>query len=1015
MGKILQAMTRYKPDQHAGVLPNIGIVSPSNAKEWIYKRSLGMCSMASAKSFLFFFCIAFFSINSVYAIEVDPGQDSTYCSGSTITLGGNPTASGGFPPYEYEWDAPSGISLSANDVANPTFSTAYGYGPAELTFTVKVTDSEGFTCEESVEISIVKLNTIEFSAQFLEPGGNTVTASIPDLPAGANVIWSIVDGENPADASIDDETGVITSHPTNTGVILIKAVLEGSEFDCEVTQELCVDVKPCCEVESSRQFGPILVTFGGNENITTDEQDAEGYCIYSGIEAKIDLSVLGQYNETFALENVTLGWAEKTEAGNLVYKNVTISWSDNEGIELANIADYITVKIIAASLTVNANGHLSGSLTFKSDLIQEVELMAGALFILPTMNGTFTYNFQAANSFEGTFDFSGIEDINMELRKAGQVLATLNSPLLTTDGNLENAELTLNTSVAEVQYTSNAFTIKLTDLSLNINYNIFNNTVENYNSGTVAFEVKDIEHVQGDFSFSLSYSSVGGGQFTGQGSMEDASAFGCTFEGGLSIVFTKDFELISISLVNVSAKHEKFNQSFTNVNVVVEQGALKSFTAEEVDLRYSGGIMFNFADIQFASQSQNALLLMNAKVVLPGVEMNLESFSIASSGVISVGKITANINKKPLTMTLIIEFNESEANSYFSGSFDANFLGGAQISGSVLVGVNFDGSNVFNYGHFEVSITVSGGIPIGQTGLKISGGNIEFGYNWEAQLGGTGSPSFGSVTIGIGITIADLANMASMNTSVTFVWGPTTSFILSATINVTAFAPHYVTAAMDVQYNMTQNTMAGTTGAQVKVPPSTGNALDLSGQFMFDITSNDWKFMKTPGTPMGGTIFSEVTVTVNNFDFKGKFIQNPLNTINGTINANVNYSKQWSYTYPTGFDWTTCGTAVTTGVGIPTVGAGGELNLNLSGNVNVNYNSTQLVGSAGISASASGTLYVLWPTLWCGNNSDPVSSYSVSVSGDLNLTMGATNSTLEGNIKITYSSHEIDATVNLTL
>lgn len=60
-------------------------------------------------------------------VRIDAGTDTIICSGSTLTLGGDPTLSGDAPFLEYEWSPLSGLSCSncENPVAAPDRTTEY--------------------------------------------------------------------------------------------------------------------------------------------------------------------------------------------------------------------------------------------------------------------------------------------------------------------------------------------------------------------------------------------------------------------------------------------------------------------------------------------------------------------------------------------------------------------------------------------------------------------------------------------------------------------------------------------------------------------------------------------------------------------------------------------------------------------------------------------------------------------------------------------------------------------------
>ncbi|HOY30816.1 MAG TPA: T9SS type A sorting domain-containing protein [Bacteroidales bacterium] len=71
---------------------------------------------------------------------VDAGNDQSVCANQTITIGGNPTASGGSGTYTYIWTPSSYLNNST--VANPlcTPVTAAPTGPTTITYTVTVND-----------------------------------------------------------------------------------------------------------------------------------------------------------------------------------------------------------------------------------------------------------------------------------------------------------------------------------------------------------------------------------------------------------------------------------------------------------------------------------------------------------------------------------------------------------------------------------------------------------------------------------------------------------------------------------------------------------------------------------------------------------------------------------------------------------------------------------------------------------------------------------------------------------
>jgi hypothetical protein len=117
---------------------------------------------------------------------VDPGAAQAICLSASATLGGAPTATGGTPPYSYQWSAvPADPSLSCSSgpaCANPSATPAQ-----DTTYTVTVNDQNG--CAASRDVAV----TVNVPAP--PPGvGNTLLAArallaVPPDPAGMSLEW----------------------------------------------------------------------------------------------------------------------------------------------------------------------------------------------------------------------------------------------------------------------------------------------------------------------------------------------------------------------------------------------------------------------------------------------------------------------------------------------------------------------------------------------------------------------------------------------------------------------------------------------------------------------------------------------------------------------------------------------------------------------------------------------------------------------------------------------------------
>ena len=88
-------------------------------------------------------------------LTANAGHDTTICVGDTVILGGNPTATGGTPPYTYNW-GPS-ASISSVTISNPYTTTN-----VTTTYTVTVTDNLNNTATASITVTVNPLPQLDF-------------------------------------------------------------------------------------------------------------------------------------------------------------------------------------------------------------------------------------------------------------------------------------------------------------------------------------------------------------------------------------------------------------------------------------------------------------------------------------------------------------------------------------------------------------------------------------------------------------------------------------------------------------------------------------------------------------------------------------------------------------------------------------------------------------------------------------------------------------------------------------
>lgn len=163
---------------------------------------------------------------------VDAGTASTLCAGSTDTLGGNPSASGGAGGYTYLWFPPTGLSNIA--VPNPVVNTG-----KTTTYTLQVFDAIGCVGEDTVTVTVTPLpKALAGADQTVCAGTGVVIGGNPTASGGTaplQVLWTPF-------AGLDNVTA---QNPTATPTATTTYTVTVSDRNgCEATDNVVVTVNP---------------------------------------------------------------------------------------------------------------------------------------------------------------------------------------------------------------------------------------------------------------------------------------------------------------------------------------------------------------------------------------------------------------------------------------------------------------------------------------------------------------------------------------------------------------------------------------------------------------------------------------------------------------------------------------------------------------------------------------------------------------------------------------------------
>lgn len=114
----------------------------------------------------FIFILSVFSSHA-QSLTADAGTDKSVCLNEKVTIGGNPSATGGKQPYTYAWQPTAGLDFS--NIPNPQASPS-----SQTSYTLTVTDSAGNSSSDEISVTVYPLPIVSAGAdQTISQGTNT--------------------------------------------------------------------------------------------------------------------------------------------------------------------------------------------------------------------------------------------------------------------------------------------------------------------------------------------------------------------------------------------------------------------------------------------------------------------------------------------------------------------------------------------------------------------------------------------------------------------------------------------------------------------------------------------------------------------------------------------------------------------------------------------------------------------------------------------------------------------------
>jgi len=154
--------------------------------------------------------------------SADAGENETICLGDSKQLGGDPTAAGGTPPYEYLWTP--GNYTEANPVIYPQSTTTY---------TVQVTDSAGCSALDTVTVTVASAIANAGNDQTIDAGDCVQIGASPVF--GHTYQWSPETGLSNAFIANPQACPPVTTVYTVTAIHTISGCIAEDSVTITVT------------------------------------------------------------------------------------------------------------------------------------------------------------------------------------------------------------------------------------------------------------------------------------------------------------------------------------------------------------------------------------------------------------------------------------------------------------------------------------------------------------------------------------------------------------------------------------------------------------------------------------------------------------------------------------------------------------------------------------------------------------------------------------------------------------
>lgn len=645
----------------------------------------------------------------------------------------------------------------------------------------------------------------------------------------------------------------------------------------------------CTPIAGGVLVGPVEVAV--NVQPVAPVPDANGHCTYQANNAafKLKMDEIGGVVRMAEVQGVTVGIKRVCDTRAVV--GGVFTWEGNVEVPALEFQlptgqkiKTLDLALKKLALEVDNNGNLKGTTQIQVTNPEDRDLSAGRGVILlrKGTNSTVTFNFSNTNSFSGTWDWSGIQGIAIDIVKKDG-----NQEKIIADfrGDFSNQGVLSGTFKAKpnARYKTNAFTVSLDELQLGLEASIADGTFQLTN-GSGKATVSELKAIKGTFVLQLNFPQGGGCNATVQA--KGVKAFSMDLdELNVNADFDRYFDLTKIQ-GSLKAKHSKFNAKITVATFLVEEGGLKEFNCNG-KIKYS---KFSF-DLN-KGEYKDDLLKITASVELSasGVKAaaSVRDFTINEDGEVAVGGVSGRLKRGFAELEVDMTFK----NNGFKGTFKGEFAK-IGLDGTLDYGVVEEPE--YHYVYFSVAAKTPG-IPIGNTGLKLTqvGGSVGYNYSFTG-IDGPGQPQKDAYLIGLLAGISDVADMCEIVGKIELaLTTENVTVTIKGNVNVLKDAP-YFKGEVAAAYAIPANTISGYVGADLNFPMD-GSVLQSKNLKIYYFFGNNQ--FRANGNNMGGDLFGGlVKLHSGYFNIQGDLnaVSSFTGNIGGRLTSEFSYSDSWIF------------------------------------------------------------------------------------------------------------------------